>query len=50
MSAPSDRNTATMAFFGGAIVVALILFGVSRWTTSRFESHSAAPAAAHQSP
>jgi hypothetical protein len=52
MTHKSDLPAAALGFFGGAIVVALILFGVSRWTTGRFASHEA-PAAAgaeHKSP
>jgi len=47
MSKPSDFPAAAIGFFGGAVLVALILFGISRWTTSRFESHAPA-AAAHE--
>jgi hypothetical protein len=47
----SDKSTATIGFFGGAIVVALILLGVSLMTTSNFhKKHGAAPAAEHRGP
>jgi hypothetical protein len=45
MTKPSDLPAAAVGFFGGAILVGLILFAVSRWTTSKFEGH-AAPGAA----
>jgi hypothetical protein len=47
MSRTSDFPAAAIGFFGGAILVALILFGVSRWTTSKFEGNAPA-AAAHE--
>lgn len=47
----SDKTTATIGFFGGAIVVALILLGVSLMTTSNFKAkHGPAAAAEHKSP
>jgi hypothetical protein len=42
----SDFPAAAVGFFGGAILVGVWLFAISKWTTSRFESHEAAPAAA----
>ncbi|HKS05515.1 MAG TPA: hypothetical protein VJR92_04305 [Gemmatimonadaceae bacterium] len=49
----SDFGAAALGFFGGAVVLAAILYGVSVWTTSRFAAHEgtgATPAAEHKSP
>ena len=48
----SDFPSAALGFFGGAVVLALILYGVSVWTSGKFEAHEpgAAPAAEHKTP
>ncbi len=40
----SDFPAAAIGFFGGAILVGLWLFAVSKWTTSRFAGEHAAAA------
>lgn len=42
----SDFPAAALGFFGGAVLVGLWLFAVSKWTDTRFEGHGTAPAAA----
>jgi hypothetical protein len=47
----SDFGTAALGFFGGAIVIGLWLFGVSKFTTSKYEgehAEKAAPSAEHK--
>jgi hypothetical protein len=46
MSQKSDFPAAAVGFFGGVILVAAILFGISRWTSAQFASHEPAPAGA----
>jgi hypothetical protein len=49
----SDFGSAALGFFGGAIVLAAILYGVSVWTSGQFAAHEgggATPAAEHKSP
>jgi hypothetical protein len=41
----SDFPTAALGFFGGAIVIGLWLFGVSKYTDTKFAGHSEKPAA-----
>lgn len=49
MSQKSDFGPAAIGFFGGVILLAALMFALSRWTTAQFASHEAAPAgqAAH---
>ena len=42
MSRRSDFPIAALGFFGGAIVLALILAGISRLTTQKYEKRAAA--------
>ena len=44
----SDLSAAALGFFGGAIVLALVLFGISRMTTQKYEKEAAA--AEHKAP
>jgi len=44
----TDLSAAALGFFGGAIVLALILFGISRMTSQKYEKEAAA--AEHKAP
>jgi hypothetical protein len=41
MSNKSDFTPAAIGFFGGAIILAVLVFTISRMTTAKFESHKA---------
>ena len=45
----SDFLPASIGFFGGAIILALILFGISMATTSKYKAKEAATAE-HKTP
>ena len=40
-----DKAPAFIGLVAGAAVIFLILFGVVKWTNTKFEGHAAAPAA-----
>ena len=40
-----DKLPAFIGLVAGAVVIFIILFGVVKWTDSRFAGHGAAPAA-----
>ncbi len=44
MAHKSDLAPAAIGFFGGAILLAVMMFALSRWTTAQFAGHDAAPA------